>query len=93
MSESAETGFTASGLCGHAASGSSAERSISMTSSYTASSSEASAFQSASRPCAFKNASVMSSEGKTEVVAPSSVPMFVIVARSGTVSVRMPGPP
>ena len=28
-----------------------------------------------------------------DVVAPSSVPMFVIVARSGTDSAAMPGPP
>jgi hypothetical protein len=35
---------------------------------------------------------VTSSEGKIEVVRPSSAPMFAIVARWGTVSVATPGP-
>ena len=33
-----------------------------------------------------------SSEGKTEVVTPSSAPMFAMVARLGTSSVARPGP-
>ena len=33
-----------------------------------------------------------SSDGKTEVVTPSSAPMFVTVARCGTESVATPGP-
>ena len=40
-----------------------------------------------------RNAFVTLSEGKIEVVTPSSAPMFVIVARSGTDSVSTPSPP
>ena len=63
------------------------------TSSYSASLSGARATQSASRPWAFMNARVISSEGKIEVEAPSSAPMLVMVARSGTDRVLTPSPP
>ncbi len=82
-----------SGECGLAMSGSTAPRSSSMTRSYFASASAASAVQSDSRFCALRNACVISSLGKTEVVTPSSAPMFVIVARSGTERVLTPSPP
>ena len=85
--------FTLSGLWGQATSGSSAERSISMIRSYSASGSLASAVQASSRPSAFRKARVISSEGNMLVVAPSSVPMFVMVARSGTDRVFTPSPP
>ena len=66
----------------------------STTSSYTASASAASGAPSPPpRPCAFINARVTSSEGKMEVVAPSSAPILVMVARSGTESVATPSPP
>ena len=39
-----------------------------------------------------KNARVTSSLGNTVVVAPSSAPMFAIVARSGTERLARPGP-
>ena len=44
-------------------------------------------------PSASRNAFVTSSDGKMDVVAPSSVPMLVMVARSGTDRVRIPSPP
>ena len=87
------TFFTLSGLCGQAISGSRVDRSMSMIRSYSASASLESSAQSASRPSAFRKARVMSSDGKMDVVAPSSVPMLVMVARSGTDRVLMPSPP
>ena len=36
---------------------------------------------------------MISSDGKIEVVAPSSVPILVMVARSGTDRVEIPSPP
>ena len=86
------TSFTRSGMCGIAAIGASEERSISIVSSYTASSSAFSSIQSSGRDCAVKKAFVISSDGKTEVVAPSSAPMLVMVARSGTERVLTPSP-
>ena len=86
------TGRTLSGLCGHAASGTREERSTVSVSSYFASGSGASGTKSFSLSCDFKNPSVISSEGNTDVVAPSSAPIFVIVALSGTESVFMPSP-
>ncbi len=41
---------------------------------------------------ACRNSRVRSSEGKIAVVAPSSAPMLVMTARSGTESVAAPGP-
>ena len=62
-------------------------------SSYTASGSEESSTHWSPRPWASKKLLVISSEGKMEVVAPSSAPMLVMVARSGTVRVLAPSPP
>lgn len=86
------TVFTLSGMCGSATIGTSADRSISTASSYVASGSAASGIKSASRPCAFRKPRVTSSEGNTDVVAPSSAPMLAMVARSGMDSVSTPGP-
>ena len=83
---------TLSGMCGCATSGSRVFRSISTISSYSASASALSSVKSPSRPWAFRNARVTSSLGNTLVVAPSSAPMFAIVARSGTVRVFTPSP-
>jgi len=85
--------LTLSGMCGQAAIGVSEQRSISITSSYSASSSGRISVQSFSRPCALRKARVISSDGKIEVVAPSSAPIFVMVALSGTESVLTPSPP
>ena len=63
-----------------------------ISSSYTASGSALRATKSSSRSCAFKKARVVSSEGNIDVVAPSSAPMFVIVARSGTLRLLTPSP-
>src|SRR3989338_2536921 len=90
---SSETLHTASGLCGFAIMGSSLFKSISIISSYFASSSATSSFQSLSLFCAFKNSLVTSSLGNKEVVAPSSAPIFVIVALSGTERLFTPSPP
>jgi len=79
-------------MCGCAISGSSASRSNSISSSYSASASAASAVKSPSRPWLRSHSAVTSSDGKMLVVAPSSAPMFVIVARSGTLKVATPGP-
>ncbi len=87
------TGFTASGLKGQAASGTSDERSTETVSSYRASESGKSSFQSCSLPCAFRNSRVTSSDGKMDVVAPSSAPILVMVARSGTERFLTPSPP
>ena len=84
---------TLSGLWGQAISGSRVERSMSMTLSYAASVSLDSSRQASSLPSARRNSRVISSEGKIEVVAPSSVPMLVMVARSGTDRVLTPSPP
>ncbi len=89
---SSETAFMLSGLCGHAASGRRAERSITTLSSYSAFSSATSGEKSCSLPCAFKNARVVSSAGNTEAVAPSSAPMLAIVALSGTERAFTPSP-
>ena len=83
---------TLPGLWGQAAIGTTAERSRRNVSSYSASASASSGTQSPSRPCAARKRRVSSSEGNTDVVTPSSVPMFVIVARDGTSSVATPGP-
>ena len=77
---------TASGECGCAASAESSSKFISMSLSYSALSSAFNSVQSASRPIDF------SSEGKIDVVAPSSAPIFVIVARCGTVRLSTPLP-
>ena len=87
-----ETFLTLSGICGIAARGSREERSISINSSYTASLSAESSVQSSTLPCASRNALVISSDGKTDVVAPSSAPILVIVALSGTDKVLTPSP-
>ena len=86
------TGATLSGLCGMATSGCRAERSMLISSSYSASGSGISSDQSSSLPWALKKARVTSSLGNTVVVAPSSAPMFAIVARSGTERVLSPSP-
>ena len=86
------TFLTLSGMCGIAASGSSADRSTVYSSSYSASGSDASGTHTSPRPCASRNALVASSDGKIEVVAPSSAPMLVMVARSGTDRVLTPSP-
>ena len=83
---------TLSGLCGLAVSGVSSSKLIVTTSSYTASASGLNSIQSSSLPCALKNSNVLSSLGNIEVVAPSSAPIFVIVALSGTESVLTPSP-
>ena len=84
---------TWSGMWGQAIRGSRLERSISITRSYSASASGCSSRKSFSRPWALRKARVISSEGKMELVAPSSAPMLVMVARSGTVRVFAPSPP
>ncbi len=89
---SSRTGTTLSGLCGCAMRGSSVARSISTVSSYSASGSAASGAKSSARPCDSIQPRVTSSAGKTLAVAPSSVPMLVMVARSGTERVATPGP-
>ena len=83
---------TLSGICGFAASGTSFDKSMVISSSYVASSSGRMYEKSLSLPCAFKNSFVMSSLGKTDVVAPSSAPIFVMVALSGTDKVLTPSP-
>jgi hypothetical protein len=84
--------FTLSGLCGIAASGSSFSSPIVISFSYTASVSGLSSTQSISLPCARRKSLVISSLGNMEVVAPSSAPIFVIVALSGTVRFSIPSP-
>ena len=86
------TAFTLSGLDGHAMSGSIVLRSTSTVSSYAAPSSAARGLKSFPRACAPRNCFVMPSAGKTDAVAPSSVPMFAIVPRDGTLSSARPGP-
>ncbi len=83
---------TLSGLCGFAVRGSSVLRSSSSSSSYTASSSASKGIHISSLPCARRNSLVFSSLGKMDVVAPSSAPILVMVARSGTVREATPGP-
>ena len=73
--------------------GSSSLRSIVRTSAYDASGSAERGRKSFSLPCDFKKRRVISSLGKTELVAPVSAPILVIVARSGTDRVATPGPP
>ena len=82
-----------SGECGFAIIGSIEPRSRSITLVYSASASAASSIHSDCRRCAFRNMRVISSLGKTDVVTPSSAPMLVMVARSGTESVLIPSPP
>ena len=62
------------------------------SSSYTASASAHRGVYASSLPCAFKNSCVISSDGNIDVVAPSSAPIFVIVALSGTDKVLTPSP-
>ena len=83
---------TASGECGCAASAESSSKFISMSLSYSALSSAFNSVQSASRPIDLRKVFVFSSEGKIDVVAPSSAPIFVIVARCGTVRLSTPLP-
>src|SRR5205814_6790721 len=86
------TALTLSGLEGHATSGSRDPRSMSTVSSYFASGSGARGLKSLALSCPARNVFVSSSEGNTDAVAPSSVPMFAIVPRDGTVSSLSPGP-
>ena len=86
------TVLTFPGEVGQAMSGSTFERSISSYSSYSAPSSAESSRQASPRPWASRYSRVRSSEGKTEVVAPSSVPMLPIVSRSVAERVFTPGP-
>ena len=86
------TGFTLSGLEGHAMRGSNSPRFTSTVSSYSADASGDSRVKSLARPWAVRNAFVSASDGNTEAVAPSSVPMFAIVPRDGTVSSFRAGP-
>ena len=65
---------------------------MSTVSSYFASGSAARALKSLALSCPARNVFVSSSEGNTDAVAPSSVPMFAIVPRDGTVSSLSPGP-
>src|SRR5438552_1432209 len=69
------TGFTLSGLEGHAMRGSNSPRSTSTVSSYSADASGDSRVKSLARPWAVRNAFVSASDGNTEPVAPSSVPI------------------
>ena len=81
------------GLCGYAASGISSLRSRSTILSYSASGSAFISTQSFSRSWALRNAFVVSSLGKIDVVTPHSAPIFVIVSLSGTDNVFTPSPP
>ena len=92
MPATSRTGTTLSGECGSAMSGSSVDKSMTSVSSYSASPSAARGLKSEPLPCASRKRRVCSSLGKMDVVAPSSAPMFVIVPRSGTVSVETPSP-
>ena len=85
-------GTTLSGLCGRATIGPSLFRSISTSSSYSGSGSALVGRHISSRFWARKYSRVRSSEGKMEVVAPSSAPMLVMVLRSGTLSGATPSP-
>ena len=49
-------------------------------------------WQSASLSCARKKSFVISSDGKIEVVTPTSAPILVMVARCGTDKFFTPGP-
>ena len=89
---SSDTAFTLSGLCGHAARGFNAERSTVYSSLYSASRSGESSTKHSSRPSALRKALVISSDGKIDEVAPSSAPILVIVALSGTESDFTPSP-
>ena len=60
--------------------------------SYTHPSSAFNSVQSFSRPIEARKFFVFSSEGNIEHVAPNSAPMFVIVARCGTVRDFTPSP-
>ena len=86
------TGTTRSGEPGSATRGSSAPRSTSISSSYSASGSAAIGCQSPSRPRSRKYSRVTSSDGNTLVVSVSSAPMLQIVARWGSESAAAPGP-
>src|SRR5438132_3925394 len=86
------TDFTLSGLEGHAMRGSNSPRFTSTVSSYSADASGDSRVKSLARPWAVRNAFVRGSDGNTEAVAPSSVPIFAIVPRDGTVSSFRAGP-
>jgi hypothetical protein len=89
---SSVTGTTFPGECGRAISGSSAERSIVSTLSYSAPGSAASGTKSSGRRCASSHSRTCSSLGNTAVVAPVSTTMLQIVARSVAESVAAPGP-
>ena len=86
------TGTTLSGEPGSATSGAMAERSSSIWSSYSASSSAAIGRQSCPRPSRVRNERVTSSLGNTLVVSVSSAPMFAIVMRWAASRLAMPGP-
>ena len=68
-------------------------RSSSITSEYLASLSACSSTQSSSLPCDFRCDRVISSLGNIDVVAPSSAPIFVIVALSAVSRSSTPMPP
>ena len=87
-----ETSVTLSGLLGCAAIGCRLERSMVISSSYSASGSASSSRQSPALPRAAKNSRVLRSLGKMEVVAPVSAPMLAMVARSGTLRLIRPSP-
>ncbi len=86
------TATTLSGFCGLATSGPRPARSISTRSSYSQPRSGASSAKSSSRSWRRSHVRVLSSEGKTALVAPSSAIMLAIVARSGTLRSAVPGP-
>ena len=84
--------FILSGEDGQAASGESSERFISITLSYFASASADSGLKESGLFWAVRNFLVSSSEGKMLVVTPISAPIFVIVARCGTVNLLTASP-
>ena len=100
-----DTRWARSGVSGPLINGCSVDRSISITRSKNCSGSRStsgsarrsSVIRSAasaisSRRVAFRYAAIFSSTGNIDVVAPSSAPMFVIVALPVALIVRAPGP-
>ena len=83
---------TLSGLCGNAASGTKSSKFTINFLSYTASASGSNSMKSDSLDCFLRKSLVISSLGKIEVVAPSSAPIFVIVALSSTERDFIPSP-
>jgi hypothetical protein len=86
------TGTTRSGEPGSATSGVIADRSSSIWSSYSASSSACAGRQSPPRPSRLRNERVTSSLGKTLVVSVSSAPMLAMVMRWAARRLATPGP-